>query len=202
MVRRGKSGLTPEDRALWEKVIQTVNPLDRPLPGPAHVPNPPEPQPKPPAAQMPRDRLPAFRLGEKASQKPRTPQPEHDLSARLAHAPVRMDHAAYRKLVRGKLRPDARIDLHGMTLAQAHPALIQFIYSAHDRGHRLVLVITGKGKDRDSGDPIPIRRGVLRHQLPNWLHAPPLGALVLDIREAHPRHGGGGAYYVYLKRPR
>ncbi|MFW5655927.1 MAG: Smr/MutS family protein, partial [Roseicyclus sp.] len=49
---------------------------------------------------------------------------------------------------------------------------------------------------------IPIRRGVLKQQVPGWLTAPPLGALVLEVREAHQRHGGGGAYYVYLKRRR
>lgn len=202
MTRRGKTGLSAEDRALWEKVTKSINPLDRPLPGPrAPVPEGPVVRPTP-LAQMPRDRLPAFRVGEKAGHKPHPPQPERDLATRLAHAPVRMDHGAYRKLMRGKLKPDARIDLHGMTTAQAHPALIQFMFTAYEKGHRLVLVITGKGKDRDSGDPIPVRRGILRHQVPGWLHAPPLGALVLDIREAHQRHGGGGAYYVYLKRPR
>ena len=202
MSRRGKRGLSAEDRALWDKVAQSVKPLDRPMPGPR--PTPPEPQPALylPTPPLARDRLPAFRLGEKAGHKPHPPQPEHDLSARIAHAPVRMDHGAYRKLMRGKMKPDARIDLHGMTVAQAHPALIRFIFSAHENGHRLVLVITGKGKDNDSDDPIPIRRGVLRHQVPGWLHAPPLGALVMDIREAHQRHGGGGAYYVYLRRPR
>jgi DNA-nicking Smr family endonuclease len=144
--------------------------------------------------------LSAFRIGEKAAAKPHPPQPQRDLSARLAHAPVRMDHGTYQKLLRGKLKPEARIDLHGMTLAEAHPELIRFVLSAHEAGKRLVLVITGKGRDRDTPDPIPVRRGVLRHQVPAWLHAPPLGALVLDIREAHQRHGGGGAFYVYLKR--
>jgi hypothetical protein len=69
---------------------------------------------------------------------------------------------------------------------------------------RLLLVITGKGRggDREDYGPIPIRRGVLKQQVPGWLTAPPLGPLVLEIREAHQRHGGGGAYYVYLRRPR
>ena len=89
-----------------------------------------------------------------------------------------------------------------MTLSQAHPVLMRFILDAHASGKRLVLVITGKGKDRDEGGPIPVRRGILRHQVPGWLHAPPLGALVLEIREAHLRHGGGGAYYVYLRKGR
>ena len=201
MARRGKGGLSAEDKALWDRVAQSANPLAAPARSLTLPPDPPAqtriPDPAPPQA-----RLPAFRIGDKAGHKPHPPQPERDLSARIAHAPVRMDHAAFRKMQRGKLKPEGRIDLHGMTLAQAHPVLIRFILDAYDDGKRLVLVITGKGKDRETPDPIPIRRGILRHQVPGWLHAPPLGAIVLDIREAHQRHGGGGAYYVYLKRPR
>ena len=198
MARRGKRGLSAEERHLWEKVAKSATPLDPP----ARNLSLPEIEGPKPAPAIPRERISAFRIGEKARHKPHPPQPGTDLSTRLAQAPVRMDHGAYRKLVRGKLKPDSRIDLHGMTIAQAHPALIRFVFSAYDRGDRLVLVITGKGKDRDSDTPIPIKVGILRHQVPAWLHTPPLGALVLDIREAHQRHGGGGAYYVYLKRPR
>jgi DNA-nicking Smr family endonuclease len=43
---------------------------------------------------------------------------------------------------------------------------------------------------------------VLRHQVTQWLTTPPLAQLVLQISEAHLRHGGGGAYYVYLRRQR
>jgi len=201
MARRGKRGLSAEDKALWDRVTQGANPLDPPtrnLPIQTDTPS----ETRIPDPVQPRDRLPAFRIGERAGHKPHPHQPERDLSTRLAHAPVRMDHGAFRKMQRGKLKPEGRIDLHGMTLSQAHPVLMHFILDAHDNGKRLVLVITGKGKDRDTPDPIPIRRGILRHQVPSWLRAPPLGALVLDIREAHQRHGGGGAYYVYLKRPR
>jgi DNA-nicking Smr family endonuclease len=198
MARRGKRGLSDEDRALWERVAKTA----KPLAAPARNLSLPEIETPRPSPALPRERISGFRIGEKARPKPAAPHPEGDLATRLAHAPIRMDHAAYRKLIRGKLKPDARIDLHGMTISQAHPALISFIFAAHGRGDRLVLVITGKGKDHDSTDPMPIRRGVLRHQVPTWLHTPPLGALVLDIREAHQRHGGGGAYYVYLRRPR
>jgi DNA-nicking Smr family endonuclease len=103
-------------------------------------------------------------------------------------------------MTRGKLQPEARIDLHGMTLAEAHPELIRFILNAHAQGLRLVLVITGKGKRRDDLGPIPNRIGALRHQVPGWLHLPPLGPSVLQVTEAHQRHGGSGAYYVYLRR--
>jgi DNA-nicking Smr family endonuclease len=111
-----------------------------------------------------------------------------------------MDRKAHRKLTRGKLSPEARIDLHGMTLAAAHPALMRFIADAHARGLRLVLVITGKGKERDEFGPIPTRTGVLKHQVPQWLTAGALRTLVLQVTEAHRTHGGAGAYYVYLRR--
>jgi DNA-nicking Smr family endonuclease len=89
-----------------------------------------------------------------------------------------------------------------MTLDRAHGALNRFVFAAHDAGKRLVLVITGKGKDRDEGGPIPVRHGVLRHQVPHWLGTQPLASVVLQVNTAHISHGGGGAYYVYLKRRR
>ncbi|MEL6172865.1 MAG: Smr/MutS family protein, partial [Pseudomonadota bacterium] len=79
---------------------------------------------------------------------------------------------------------------------------IRFILDAQARGLRLVLVITGKGKNRDDQGPIPVRNGVLRHQIPQWLGMPPLSQAVLQISQAHQKHGGGGAYYVYIRRDR
>ena len=67
---------------------------------------------------------------------------------------------------------------------------------------RLVLVITGKGRKPHDDNPIPVRHGILKHQVPHWLHSPPLSAVVLQISEAHLKHGGTGAYYVYLRRRR
>lgn len=121
-------------------------------------------------------------------------------SQRLGAAPVAMDNRAYRRLTRGKLTPEARLDLHGLTLAEAQPALTRFIVGSRASGRRLVLVITGKGRDRDSAGPIPRRAGALRHEVPLWLSRPPLAPLVLQVAEAHARHGGGGAFYVYLRR--
>lgn len=202
MARRGKRGLSDDDRDLWNRVAATTTPMDR-RGAPKIAEDAPEQKPAlTPKNTTTSNRLPAFRVGEKASfaQGPVNYAP--NLSVHLAHAPVRMDYGTHKRMTRGKLKPEARIDLHGMTLSEAHPALITFIFHSHEMERRLVLVITGKGKDRDRGGPIPIRRGILKHQIPNWLTSPPLGAMVLDIREAHQRHGGGGAYYVYLKRRR
>lgn len=196
--RKRRKGLTEEDRAAWEKVARTARPLTPRAEPPSGV-SPPSP-PEPPARTTAQIRK--FRLGEAAAEATPAHRISPPLEERLTQAPVRMHHGTHRKMIRGKLEPEARIDLHGMTLAHAHPALTRFILQAHDRGLRLVLVITGKGRAGDEGGPVPVRRGVLRQQVPGWLVAPPMGAHVLDIRPAHPRHGGLGAYYVYLRRSR
>ena len=191
---RRKKGLSAEDRALWDKVAATTTPLERRKIDPAPAPKAPKPKPAPAQPIAP------FRIEGGGK------NPGHHLAPSVAErvndAPVRMHHGTHKKMVKGKLSPEGRIDLHGLTLAAAHPRLTRFILDAHAQGKRLVLVITGKGRDRDEDGPIPIRRGVLRHQVPSWLAAPPLGAVVLDIRTAHLKHGGDGAYYVYLKRQR
>ncbi|UWR22461.1 Smr/MutS family protein [Sulfitobacter sp. S190] len=138
--------------------------------------------------------------------KGKSPARPHSLAPaideQIARTPVQMDNKSFGKMKRGKLRPEGRIDLHGMTLDRAHPALTSFVMNAHAQGKRLVLVITGKGKHRDEGGPIPTRMGVLRHQVPQWLKMQPMSSVVLQVAQAHISHGGGGAYYVYLRRHR
>jgi DNA-nicking Smr family endonuclease len=112
-----------------------------------------------------------------------------------------MDRRRFDKLRRGRLEPEARLDLHGMTSEHAHAALTGFILDAHARDLRLVLVITGKGRADETAFQ-PRRHGILRHSLPHWLAAPPLGSRILEVASAHQRHGGAGAYYVYLRRRR
>lgn len=201
--------LSPEERELWEKVAASTHALHPHAPisaetepdhGARNVASPQQPRPQP--QPHPRPDLPDFHIGAAA----RGPAPRHDLAPTLADSlnrqPVQMDRKTHREMTRGKLEPEAKIDLHGRTLAQAHPELIRFILNAQGRGCRLVLVITGKGKrGRDEG-PIPQRLGVLRHQVPHWLRLPPLAAAVLQVSEAHLKHGGSGAYYVYLRRTR
>jgi DNA-nicking Smr family endonuclease len=112
-----------------------------------------------------------------------------------------MDRRRFEKLRRGRLEPEARLDLHGMSSERAHAALAAFILSAHAADLRLVLVITGKGQPDESPHQ-PRRHGILRHSLPHWLAAPPLSGRILQVTPAHQRHGGAGAFYVYLRRRR
>jgi len=191
--------LSAEERALWDMVAQRTEALQKPK-AKIERPTPRAPDPKVNGVAKPRS-LPSFKVGEAAKTSAKN-DISPSLASQLRSAPLQMDQKAYGRLRRGKLKPEARIDLHGMTLAQAHPALTGFILRSASAGHRLVLVITGKGKNRDDGGPIPTKFGVLRHQVPQWLSMAPLSQLVLQVTEAHIRHGGGGAYYVYLRRTR
>jgi len=193
--------LRPEELELWNQVARTtdkLNPRSIEMPADATPKRPPR-KPEPVSPQKPLSR---FEIGQNARGKSAGHTLYPTAPEQVAHAPVRMDKKAHTKLKRGKLKPEARIDLHGMTLAQAQPALTGFIMRAFAEGQRLVLVITGKGKRTTDDGPIPQRPGVLRHNVPHWLHTSPLNSMVMQITPAHLRHGGDGAYYVYLRRSR
>ena len=112
-------------------------------------------------------------------------------------SPAGLDGNTARKLKRGEIAPAAKLDLHGLTEASAHRALKAFVLSAHGRGDRLVLVVTGKGGV--SADP-ERPRGVLKSLVPRWLDEAPMAKLIAEMRWAHIRHGGEGALYVYLRK--
>lgn len=128
-----------------------------------------------------------------------------------------MDRRNALRLRRGQMEIDATLDLHGRSQAEAHGALNAFLAEAAMRGDRCTLVITGKAPllSRDSGledqgwdeetsagDLRIERRGVLRRMLPRWLSEPQNHARVIAWHPARGRHGGGGAFYVLLRRTR
>jgi DNA-nicking Smr family endonuclease len=201
MARRRK--VTGEELELWRRVAARAERLHpAPKPEGAVPPLLRKSKPKPPPMAEDPFRLEAFHLGQTAPTQPARHDLQPGLADRIGSQPVQMDHKAFTRMKRGKLVPDARLDLHGMRLDRAHPALTRFILTSHAAGHRLVLVITGKGKRSQDDGPIPTPRGVLRHNVPQWLGMPPLSQIVLQVAQAHITHGGEGAYYVYLRRSR
>jgi len=190
MARR--RSLHPEEEELWKAVARTAKPMHAPVFRRKMAEQPAE-FPEPPVKVHAVPRITPFRMGEKSA----TPRPQT-----AAPNALQMDAKAFGKMTRGKLAPEARIDLHGMTLSEAHPELIRFILNAHSSGLRLVLVITGKGKPGADTSNMPQRTGILRQQVPHWLRQPPCGPAIFQVTEAHLRHGGSGAYYIYLRRYR
>ena len=119
--------------------------------------------------------------------------------------PVVLDRRNLRRIGKGRISIDDRIDLHGMRRSQAHQALLVFIRAAQVENFKTVLVITGKGRlrtERSENWMDDREFGVLRREVPEWLRSDELEDVVNGFSNALPQHGGDGALYVRLKRRR
>ncbi|TGQ74586.1 MAG: DNA mismatch repair protein MutS [Mesorhizobium sp.] len=176
MTRRLDSGLSEDDRVLWNLVARTA----RPLKGKMAVDIPDisaeaRPTPSQPAQPV---------AGPAGAVKPKTQHVSHAL-----------DEPTLDKLSKGRLPIEGRVDLHGMTQDEAYSLLFSFLHRAHAGGIRYVLVITGKGSSSGSD-------GVLRRAVPAWLSTPAFRPLVSSHDHAARNHGGSGALYIRLRRIR
>lgn len=105
--------------------------------------------------------------------------------------PEMLDLRVERNLSLGDVVIEAKLDLHGKTEEAAHEALLVFVDKQYSLQRRVLLVITGKGKDGMS---------VLRMNFPRWCEVSPLAEKILALRTAAPHHGGEGAYYLLLRK--
>ena len=107
-----------------------------------------------------------------------------------------------KKLKKGKVEIDYKLDLHGLTQIEAKQALEQAILGAWKNKLRLILVITGKGLRQSKSDGLNDNEatGILRRAVPKWLKETPLSNFVLAFSPAQQTHGGAGALYVLLRR--
>jgi DNA-nicking Smr family endonuclease len=137
------------------------------------------------------------------------PVPDGQLGGAKHASPSRaggLDGRTEERLRRGAIKPDAKIDLHGLTEHGAHQALLGFLRTAQARRHKLVLVVTGKGARVASDAPFDMElnyrsRGILKAVVPRWLGEAAFAGIVAGSQTAHRRHGGDGALYVYLRKP-
>jgi len=178
--------LSDEDHALWTGFVRAIKPLHRvprlaePLAGKKLPPQPPPAPPRPVA------RLEAT--------------PEKKATAFAPLAPLApLGRRMKQRVARGREAIDVRLDLHGYTQTEAHAELLRFLRRAQANGARIALVVTGKGIGRGSDQR---ERGVLKRQVPMWLSLPQFRSLVVGFEDAHLGHGGEGALYVRLRRPR
>ena len=171
--------LTPQEKRAWARVARSVRPIasDR-------MQDLVEGSPADPAFDLAAPAKPAKKKTVGRSQRAvgsdavRRPSPACDRSGE-------------RKIRRGQVTFQARIDLHGHTQTSADTALMRFVSQARANGARTVLVITGKGRNSE---------GVLRRNFLQWLDSAPARDLVSGWAPAHPKHGGAGAFYVFLRR--
>ncbi len=179
--------LTSEDDLdLWRGIARTARPL-RKRNEHADAKRPAGDKPQRAAAEEPAPERPRV-LPRRRAPEVRPPPPL------AAGAGADVDRRTADRLKRGKLPIEGRLDLHGMTQEEARAAVSGFIAAGVAAGRRCVLVITGKGSGRDGG--------VLRQGLPGWLNEPANRTRLIAFAPAQPQHGGHGAMYLLLKRPR
>ena len=192
MSKRGSRRL-PHDFHLWTTVAATVEPLRRKgllKMGAGTLPVP-EADPEPLVKPAPRPLKPA---------KPFLP-PYQAPASGTPVAERAVDPAIHKKVRRGRIEIDGKIDLHGMTQTEARDTLRRYLGARAARGDRTILVITGKGAKTDNDYIAAMtERGILRTMLPIWLSEPGLSHLVSGWSVAARGHGGEGAWYVRLRR--
>lgn len=184
---RPPRALSPEERALWQRVVSSVTPIARAKPVPA-APVVPFVGPTPVAELVPPKKVKGRVPPPRQSAPPTPPKPPRDT----------LDGGWDRRLSRGLVAPESSIDLHGHTLASAHALLDQGLARAIARGDRVLLLITGKPPRPESERPHA--RGAIRAAVGDWLAASRHADAIAAVRGAHPRHGGQGALYIILRR--
>ena len=194
----GRRAITADEADLWQELTRGLDPLKaKPRVGSGPVADP---------AVAAEKRAPAPSKG-----KPRSAPPPPSAKPKAAPKPpaplADFDRRKVRQIASGKVEVDARIDLHGARQRDAHVRLRAFLLGAHAKGHKTVLVITGKGGEAEPADNLGAllgerQRGVLRRSVPQWLEEPDLRAIVLSYTQAGIRHGGAGALYVQLRKAR
>ena len=137
----------------------------------------------------------------KATPRPLAATPPEPVARRGA-AGITLDGVWDRKLAKGEVTPDRTVDLHEMTVAEAHRALDAALASAVASGARLLVVVAGKARDGRPARLMPGGRGVIAASVEDWLALSPFAGNIAAVRRAHIRHGGAGALYVVLRRRR
>lgn len=182
------------DQKLWDEVKTSVAPIKAARRSKAH--------PAPKSAALPLALAHIKTIAAEMPVPPRGPKPSGP------PALASFDRRTTQKLGRGQMEPEARIDLHGETVENARFALLHFLSSRRMQGYRLVLVITGKGASPFARHTLhghkhfhtPEREGKIRREVPMWLEEAQFRIHVVGFQPAHPRHGGGGAFYVRLRK--
>ncbi len=198
----GKGKLTDEDRELWSRVRRSVKPLkpESAIPELTKTTDLAGMTSAEPERKAPR---PGERKRNQAPPQPSAAPYIPPVSAKKSGPPALsgLEPRQKRKLARGRSEVDDRLDLHGLRQATAFHTLAGFLRRAQSRRLKTVLVITGKGSSGDNapdgGEP-----GVLRRLVPQWLAREEFRDLVVGFEPASRRHGGSGALYVRIRRPK
>ena len=105
-----------------------------------------------------------------------------------------------KKMERGKV---ISIDLHGYTLDEANKTIEEFIHQSFIEKVNKIIVVTGKGiHSQNEKDPYVSKDlGILKYSVPEFIeNNKSLMNIINEIKDASLDDGGGGAFYIFLKK--
>ena len=107
-----------------------------------------------------------------------------------------------KKLKKGRIQIDKKIDLHGLTIEEARAAFINSIEICFNQNKRCILYITGKGlKNLNPENHIQkLYYGKIRQNFKYWIKDEKVFNKILNVTSADQKHGGEGAFFVYLRK--
>ena len=95
------------------------------------------------------------------------------------------------------------IDLHGYTLDEANKTIENFINKAFSENINKLIIVTGKGlHSENEKDPYVSKDlGILKYSVPEFITSnTSLMNMINEIKDAKIEDGGGGAFYIFLKK--
>ncbi len=95
------------------------------------------------------------------------------------------------------------IDLHGYTLDEANKTIENFISKAFSENINKLIIVTGKGlHSENEKDPYVSKDlGILKYSVPEFINNnASLMKMINEITDAKIEDGGGGAFYIFLKK--
>ena len=108
-----------------------------------------------------------------------------------------------KKLKKGKIPPDKKIDFHGMSLVEAEELLCNTVISCYNTNKRCILFVTGKGinkKEIDYKNETRLYYGKIRGAFSSWIRKPEIEKYILGVEQASMEFGADGAFFVYLRK--
>ena len=107
------------------------------------------------------------------------------------------------KFNKKKIFETRSIDLHGYTLDAANKTIEDFINKAFLENVNKIIVVTGKGihSDNEKDPYVSKELGILKYSVPEFIsNNTSLMSMINEITDAKIEDGGGGAFYIFLKR--
>lgn len=129
--------------------------------------------------------------------------PPGPMSSKQSASNGKTDRKTDEKIRKGEMEIEGRLDLHGNTAVAARKKLLAYVIKSHGQGKRCVLLVTGKGlSGSQTSEWYESGKGIIRREFRLWLEDKSVNALILLVTEAQPKHGGSGAFYIYLRKNR